>query len=157
MVNFFIVKLPDRPYGKPDTRWWKSGPPVPAERRLDGCFVFAHDMDGRNTKSMNGFFFFLIIASQPPASSWCGLRGKLLEKHQGCKQVEPNAFQPPWNTWLWWFLMLFHLFLKHIPWIWDGRLELYDQGVFGDLRVLRWFSFQQGCFHIPDLPELVHL
>ena len=85
--------------------------------------------------------FFLIMTSQPPASSWCGLRGKLLEKHQGCKQVEPNAFQPPWNTWLWWILMLFHLFLKHIPWVWDGRLELYDQGVFGDLRVFRWFSF----------------
>ena len=62
MVNFFIVKLPDRPYGKPDTRWWKSGPPVPAERRLDVKIskrrmlcVCAYDMDGRNTKSMDAF------------------------------------------------------------------------------------------------------
>ena len=30
-----------------------------------------------------------------PASSGCGLHGKLLGKPQGCKQEEPNVFQPP--------------------------------------------------------------
>ena len=37
-----------------------------------------------------------------PASSGCGLHGKLLGKPQGCKQEEPNVFQPP-----------LHMFSKH--------------------------------------------
>ena len=37
-----------------------------------------------------------------PAFSGCGLHGKLLGKPQGCKQEEPNVFQPP-----------LHMFSKH--------------------------------------------
>ena len=32
-----------------------------------------------------------------PASSGCGLHGRLLGKPQGCKQEEPNVFQPPFH------------------------------------------------------------
>ena len=132
------------PDGKPDTRWGKSRTPIPAERSLDDKISERKDAWIASTHRP---------LTWSPASSGCGLHGKLLGKPQGCKQEEPNVFQPP-----------LHMFSKHCfsdqlkscvvtPAYWTYSVNMRPETGTVQPRCVQWFEGRWSVFLPTRLPS----